>query len=339
MSVAFGIGFALFVGGPQSFMFMALGPIMLLVPLIDRIVERRQQVKGSLNELARELRKFPSPQTLIASGKKTLTWWQAGVEPPTERKTRLGQRSVLVSDFVGGRSKRTVSSLVAIDARGGIEIQGPQWICEAVRIALRFNLAHAYSPFDEVPKVNAGGRWLLRVDASGNARLADRVNPHEAAVEFEVDVLDPENASIVDALERPSTVRGIRDFELRDSSPHMLVSGMTGSGKTEFIVSWLACLAENYEPASLAVAVIDFKGGGSFARIAHLSHVRHIVSDLDPAGLRAAFDGLRAQIQLRERVLLTSGVAHIEDVPSVSRPLRLVPVSYTHLTLPTICSV
>jgi len=55
---------------------------------------------------------------------------------------------------------------------------------------------------------------------------------------------------------------------LGDDPPHALVGGPSGSGKTNLIYAWLGSLAARYGPAELALYLLDFKEGVSFARFA-----------------------------------------------------------------------
>ncbi|MCH7230708.1 cell division protein FtsK [Glycomyces sp. L485] len=68
---------------------------------------------------------------------------------------------------------------------------------------------------------------------------------------------------------------------LGDNPPHALVGGPSGSGKTNLLYAWMAGLASNYHPDELALYLLDFKEGVSFARFASgrrdptwLPHVR-----------------------------------------------------------------
>ena len=53
---------------------------------------------------------------------------------------------------------------------------------------------------------------------------------------------------------------------LGDDPPHALIGGPSGSGKTNLIYAWLAALATRYGPEELALYLLDFKEGVSFAR-------------------------------------------------------------------------
>jgi hypothetical protein len=63
-----------------------------------------------------------------------------------------------------------------------------------------------------------------------------------------------------------STDGSLIDVPLGDDPPHALIGGPSGSGKTNLIYAWLAALATRYDPAELALYLLDFKEGVSFAR-------------------------------------------------------------------------
>ncbi|MBB2942060.1 hypothetical protein FB565_001773 [Actinoplanes lutulentus] len=58
------------------------------------------------------------------------------------------------------------------------------------------------------------------------------------------------------------------EVPLGDALPHVLIGGPPGSGKTNLIHVWLGSLATRYGPEDLALYLLDFKEGVSFARYA-----------------------------------------------------------------------
>ena len=65
-----------------------------------------------------------------------------------------------------------------------------------------------------------------------------------------------------------STEGMLVDVPLGDEPAHALVGGPAGSGRTNLLHTWLGSLATRYGPAELALYLLDFAGGGSFARYA-----------------------------------------------------------------------
>jgi S-DNA-T family DNA segregation ATPase FtsK/SpoIIIE len=63
-----------------------------------------------------------------------------------------------------------------------------------------------------------------------------------------------------------STDGRLIDVPLGDNPPHALIGGPSGSGKTNLLYAWLTALATRYGPEELALYLLDFKEGVSFAR-------------------------------------------------------------------------
>jgi hypothetical protein len=63
-----------------------------------------------------------------------------------------------------------------------------------------------------------------------------------------------------------STDGTLVDVLLGDDPPHALIGGPSGSGKTNLIYAWLGSLTARYGPEELALYLLDFKEGVSFAR-------------------------------------------------------------------------
>ena len=52
------------------------------------------------------------------------------------------------------------------------------------------------------------------------------------------------------------------DLHEKAHGPHGLIAGMTGSGKSEFIITFILSMAVNYHPNEVQFVLIDYKGGG-----------------------------------------------------------------------------
>jgi S-DNA-T family DNA segregation ATPase FtsK/SpoIIIE len=65
-----------------------------------------------------------------------------------------------------------------------------------------------------------------------------------------------------------STDGDLVEVVLGDDPPHALIGGPSGSGKTNLVYAWLGSLAARYGPDELALYLLDFKEGVSFARFA-----------------------------------------------------------------------
>ncbi len=95
--------------------------------------------------------------------------------------------------------------------------------------------------------------------------------------------------------------------------PHGICIGATGSGKSEFLRTFVLGLAATHGPEDLAMILVDYKGGAAFAPLARLPHVSGLIDNLEgEAGLveraRASINGevVRRQRQLKEAGSLAS---------------------------------
>ena len=112
-------------------------------------------------------------------------------------------------------------------------------------------------------------------------------------------------------------------LEIGGEVPHVLVAGATGSGKTETLVALLATMAAAYSPEDFRFAIIDFKGGGGFTRVAPLAHNAGITTDLDGDDVLRALAGIRTEMELREGTLRGAGCTDVSALPASLHLARL----------------
>lgn len=323
---------AVLVGGAAGWAFAVVGPLMAAALLGERLFERRDAALSRVAEALALAATVPSAQGWMQSVPPALSWWQAGLNQPADQRVRVGLRRLMAREFAPGAGRQWIEIPVVIDLSGGLEIHGDSRVVELVSRALRANRGRVYDPMDDVLPVISGSnasqsssmRWLLDVDPLGVGVLHDRLGLNPEVGQIEVDVLGADWEESVVALEMASRVVGVNDLDLAVDGPHALVSGVTGSGKTEFLIAWLRAMAANLPVEALAIAIIDFKGGGSYGRLARLPHIRHIVSDLDPLGLEAALEGVRVLLETREKLLARHGVPHVQDLPQHARVPRVI---------------
>lgn len=102
-------------------------------------------------------------------------------------------------------------------------------------------------------------------------------------------------------------------LDLAEDGPHAIVTGMTGSGKSELLVTWIVAMALAHSPEEVAFVLADFKGGTAFDPLRDLPHVAAVMTDLDDEGARRGVQSLTAELRRREAVLAEIGARSIAD--------------------------
>ena len=98
------------------------------------------------------------------------------------------------------------------------------------------------------------------------------------------------------------------DLHERFHGPHGLVAGMTGSGKSEFIITFILSLAINYHPDEVAFILIDYKGGGLTGafedeeRGVKLPHLAGTITNLDGAAVKRSLISIQSELRRRQAI-------------------------------------
>lgn len=98
------------------------------------------------------------------------------------------------------------------------------------------------------------------------------------------------------------------DLHEKYHGPHGLVAGMTGSGKSEFIITYILSLAVNYHPDEVAFILIDYKGGGLTGafededRGIKLPHLAGTITNLDGAAVKRSLISIQSELRRRQTI-------------------------------------
>lgn len=120
-------------------------------------------------------------------------------------------------------------------------------------------------------------------------------------------------------------------LDLVADGPHAVVIGVTGSGKSELLTTWIAGMCRGRSPQEVSFLLIDFKGGRTFDALAPLPHVTGVLTDLDEARTVRAVESLRAEVRHRERTLQDAGVRDIDEARGALARLVIVVDEYAAL--------
>lgn len=96
------------------------------------------------------------------------------------------------------------------------------------------------------------------------------------------------------------------DLHEKYHGPHGLIAGTTGSGKSEFIITYILSLAVNYHPSEVQVILIDYKGGslaGAFTNDKYrLPHLVGTITNLDGNELNRSLASIESEVKRRQAV-------------------------------------
>ncbi|GEC09541.1 type VII secretion protein EccC [Streptomyces spinoverrucosus] len=203
----------------------------------------------------------------------------------------------------------------------------------------------AHGTVDEVGPAFAEGlaRMLAPLRLSADSMGADA--PLTGPVDF-AELLGIDDVARLD-LDRLWAPRGERAFlrvpigisdsreavllDLKESSelgmgPHGLCVGATGSGKSELLRTLVLALVATHPPEDLALVLVDYKGGATFAPFADLPHVAGVITNLEnQAGLvERVHSSLAGEVKRRQQVLKDAGnvadIGHYAALRAEKRP-------------------
>jgi len=187
--------------------------------------------------------------------------------------------------------------------------------------ALGGEVARALAPFFEVAPRTSGSKELpssvdelelLGLDTPSAESVLERWG----------------NVPVTDRL--PALVGMIEDgpftIDLVHDGPHVLLAGMTGSGKSGLLQTLVASLAATNRPDALTFLLVDFKGGSAFTDCARLPHSLGLISNLDGRLVERALDSIQAELTWRQTTFREAGAeGYKEYVTTRSRHAPAMP--------------
>lgn len=98
------------------------------------------------------------------------------------------------------------------------------------------------------------------------------------------------------------------DLHEKAHGPHGLIAGMTGSGKSELVITYILSMAVNYHPDEVSFVLIDYKGGGlagafeNDTRGIRLPHLSGTITNLDGAAVNRALISIQSELRRRQAI-------------------------------------
>ncbi len=98
------------------------------------------------------------------------------------------------------------------------------------------------------------------------------------------------------------------DLHEKFQGPHGLIAGSTGSGKSEFIITYILSMAINYHPYEVQFVLIDYKGGGLAGAFENretgikIPHLVGTITNLDEAEMNRTLVSIKSELKRRQRL-------------------------------------
>lgn len=98
------------------------------------------------------------------------------------------------------------------------------------------------------------------------------------------------------------------DLHEKNHGPHGLIAGSTGSGKSEFIITYILSMAINYNPKEVQFILIDYKGGGLAGAFENkltktkIPHLIGTITNLDTNEMTRTLVSINSEIKRREKL-------------------------------------
>lgn len=98
------------------------------------------------------------------------------------------------------------------------------------------------------------------------------------------------------------------DIHEKAYGPHGLVAGTTGSGKSEWIITYILSLAINYHPDEVQFVLIDYKGGGLAMSFENeqlgikLPHLAGTITNLDKSEINRSIASMESELKRRQSI-------------------------------------
>ncbi len=123
----------------------------------------------------------------------------------------------------------------------------------------------------------------------------------------------------------------VLDAHEKADGPHGILAGMTGSGKSELLLSYILSLSCSCSPETVSFFLIDYKGGSMVSALRRLPHLCGVMTNLDEASLQRVRISLNREITMRQEQFWRMMSEHHLSSLSIARYQQLCDESYVPL--------
>ncbi len=167
----------------------------------------------------------------------------------------------------------------------------------------------------------------IRIDTAGQNSLPTAITflqgyrimrPKDYGIESAWCNPEPDKSMAVPIGVRTNGKPFLFDIHEKKHGPHGLVAGMTGSGKSEMVQTWILAMALKFPPDEVSFVLIDFKGTGLILPFRNLPHLAGTISDLD-TNIGRNLIALENELTRRKSLLDAYGVSNIANYKKLYR--------------------
>ena len=226
---------------------------------------------------------------------------------------------------LGPRDSLPATTSALVDCRGnrarllGTADDGPPFVLEGLDVARAAAYARDLAPWtdaqptgDDAGRTVAPGTGLLALLGIGDPSRVDSdlLWSGEPEVPYGTPVGVTDDGQVL-------------ELTMLDG-PHGLIAGTTGSGKSEFLQSFLTGIAATHHPDRINFFLVDFKGGATFTELARLPHVVGMVTNLAGPLAERAVTSLKAELMRRQTIFAAIPIKEYPEYrpdPAAGRPV------------------
>lgn len=276
----------------------------LLASELEQRLDRHSKSRG--NEST-----SPSTQLIVVVDAEGLPGGQHLVSPdPSVRLQDLGVHVISLLDSAR-QEPEIVDLRLQIDDQGWVSgaSASPRFACDIPDSGAEVAISRALSPIrltvediaDDGLISSIGLPEILGVDDPARLDLRTSWRPRALRDLLRVPVGVGGNGQ--------SVILDLKESAHGGMGPHGLVVGATGSGKSEMLRTLVSSLVIGHAPDRLALMLVDFKGGATFAPLENIPHLAGMITNLqdDLTLVDRMRDALYGEMQRRQEILKKAG--------------------------------